>query len=95
MTVKLTRQNHNMPDFNALQETKKCLMAFLERSDINTNTWNDGIEAIVRFQDERGGFSLLDSYKIESDVRVDFCYMPTYICTAILMKAFVLNAALD
>ena len=31
----------------------------------------------------------MDTYKIESDARVDFCHMPTYLATAIIMKAFL------
>lgn len=91
MTAKLIRQNHNTPNFNTLQGTRDFLMAFLEHIAVDSDVWNDGIKAIIEFQDERGGFSLLDSYRVESDASVDFCYMPTYICTAILMKAFILD----
>lgn len=91
MTAKIIRQNHNTPNFDTLQGNRELLMAFLDHIAVNGDECNDVIRAIIEFQDERGGFSLLDSYRVESDARVDFCYMPTYICTAILMKAFILD----
>ena len=38
-------------------------------------------------QDDDGSFKLFDSYRIPGDARVDFCFIPTYLSTAILMKA--------
>ncbi len=91
MTARLIRQKHNTPDFDTLQGNREYLMALLDYIAVGSDEWNDGIRSIIDFQDERGGFSLLDSYMVESDVRVDYCYMPTYICTAILMKALILD----
>ena len=52
------------------------------------------VREIMDFQDEDGSFRFLDSYELPSDCRVDFCHMPTYVCTAILIKAFLTDPAL-
>jgi hypothetical protein len=44
------------------------------------------IEELISFQDADGSFKLVDSYAIESDARIDFCYVPTYLGAAILMR---------
>jgi gamma-glutamylcyclotransferase (GGCT)/AIG2-like uncharacterized protein YtfP len=47
------------------------------------------IEDILRFQDEDGSFKVLETWRHPSDVRVDLCYVPSYIGTAILMKRYI------
>lgn len=47
------------------------------------------LEELLMFQDVDGSFKLFDTYKVPSDARVDFCYMPTYYGTAILMKEYL------
>ncbi len=42
-----------------------------------------------RFQDIDGSFKLIDSWRIPGDARVDFCYMPTYLGAALLMRDFL------
>ena len=46
-------------------------------------------KTIIDFQDDDGSFKLFDTFKIPSDARVDFCYIPTYLATASLMKAYL------
>ena len=66
------------------------LMNFLnEDANPNDEFWTKNLSTIVDFQDSDGSFKLFDSYEIPSDARVDFCWVPTYICTAILMKAYM------
>lgn len=87
--LKLTRQNHHEPDFQGLENMLRALVSVLHSEDIGCTEWQDNLEAILKFQDSDGSFKLVDSFRIESDARVDFCYMPTYLCTAILMKALM------
>ena len=86
--LKLTRLNE--PNFGKLYEMKSEMKNFLEeKSDYHNTEWMDNLETILDFQDSDGSFKLFDSYQIPSDTRVDFCHEPTYICTSILMKAYL------
>ena len=92
MTVKLYRQNHTAPKFSELYSCLEGLNHFLDMDvDQQDECWLSDFNSIVDFQDKDGSFKLLDSFKVESDARVDFCYIPTYICTAIIMKAFMFD----
>ena len=89
-TIILKRNNYLNPEFPELFNMIRELERFLDEPVDPTNeTWLANLEAIIRFQDEDGSFKLLDSYRVESDARVDFCHVPNYLCTAILMKAFL------
>ena len=91
--IKLIKQNK--PEFEELFEMISAIKNFLEEdADINNTKWNENIDKILDFQDENGSFSLLTSYRVPSDARVDFCHTPTYICTAILMKAYLTDSTL-
>lgn len=69
---------------------KNTLKDFLdEKTDSNNSQWMENLNTILDFQDEDGSFKLISTYEIPSDARVDFCHEPTYICTAILMKAYL------
>lgn len=86
----LNRQNHRRPNFKTLRDMKDYLEKLIDgKVEENELAWKEVLEEIVDFQDEDGSFKLLDSYRIESDCRVDFCHEPTYICTALLMKALL------
>lgn len=80
-TLKLTRLNE--PNIDKLYEMKSTLKDFLEEGDL------ENLNTILDFQDEDGSFKLFSTYKIPSDARVDFCHEPTYICSSILMKAYL------
>ena len=86
----LKKQKHNEPRFDELSAMISDLINFLNE-DVNPNDilWNKNFNAILDFQDSDGSFKLFDSYEIPGDAMVDFCWMPTYICTAILMKAYL------
>lgn len=88
--LRLNKQKHNEPRFDELSRMLCDLKGFFNE-DVNPNDeqWNENLSAILDFQDKDGSFNLFDSYEIPSDARVDFCYLPTYICSAILMKAFM------
>ena len=86
--LKLTRSNHI--NIEKLNEMKNTLKDFLdEKTDSNNSQWMENLNTILDFQDEDGSFKLISTYEIPSDARVDFCHEPTYICTAILMKAYL------
>ena len=86
----LKKQKHNEPRFHELSAMISDLMNFLnEDANPNDEMWTKNLSTIVDFQDSDGSFKLFDSNEIPGDARIDFCWMPTYICTAILMKAYM------
>ena len=95
MRIKINRMSHMVPDLNAadtmIAELKEMLRGDVEPEN---QMWKDNLRDIMRFQRESGDFSLFDSYKIPMDARVAYCHTPTYICTAILMKAFMKDKTL-
>ena len=91
--LRLNKQKHNEPNFDELYRMLSELKNFLNEDEtIYNNIWAKNLETILDFQDPDGSFKLLDSFHIPSDARVDFCFMPTYICTAILMKAYMADS---
>jgi hypothetical protein len=86
--LKLEKQKCNEPKFDELYEMISGLITFFEKeTDFKDIEWKENLNAIIDFQDDDGSFKLFDSYSIPSDARVDFCWIPTYLCTAVLMKA--------
>ena len=86
----LNKQRHNEPEFDELYMMLSDLNDFLdEDANQNNEVWKENLDTILDFQDSDGSFKFFDSYKIPSDAVIDFCFMPTYICTAILMKAYI------
>lgn len=86
------RQNHQKPDMKKLNEMRRGLEELIyEDLDCVSFDWQEVVTAIIEFQFEDGSFNLLDSYRIESDCRVYYCHEATYICTALLMKALLLD----
>ena len=86
--TKFTRLNK--PDFDRLYEMKSAMRKILEEeADFKNTKWMEKLDEILEFQDADGSFKLLSSNNIPSDARVDFCHEPTYICTSILMKAYL------
>ena len=86
----LSKKKHDKPEFDDLYKMLSDLEAFLDEDvDFNDDGWKENLDAIIDFQDLDGSFKLFESYQIPGDARVEFCYMPTYICTAVLMKAYL------
>ena len=86
------RQKHDEPRLDELSKIISDLETFLEEEvDFRDIGWKKNFNAILDFQDDDGSFKLFDSYSIPSDARVDFCWIPTYLCTAVLMKACLTN----
>ena len=90
--IELKKQSK--PEFDELSQMLFSLNDFLDEDvDFTNKQWVKNLEAIIDFQDEDGSFKLFESYDIPSDARVDFCYIPTYICSAILMKAYMTDSS--
>ena len=91
--LKLNKQKCNEPKFDELDEMISGLETFLDEDpDFNDFLWYKNLSEILDFQDPDGSFKLFEAYDIPSDARVDFCYWPTYLCTAILIKAFLTDS---
>lgn len=88
-TMNLVRQNHKKPNSEKLHTMRKDLEELIDYEFQSQQEWDDVIREIIRFQNEDGSFNLLDSYRIESDCRVFYCHEPTYICSALLIKALL------
>jgi len=83
--MKLKRLNANEPNFEKLYGMIEAMNELLEKGPKSILT----LEELLEFQDDDCSFKLFDSYRVPSDARVDFCYMPTYIGAAILMKEYL------
>lgn len=78
------------PRFDELNEMLCGLKDFLDaEADFNDKKWYGNFNALLDFQDPDGSFKLFDTFDIPTDARVDFCYIPTYISAAVLMKAYM------
>ncbi|MEE1151363.1 MAG: gamma-glutamylcyclotransferase family protein, partial [Methanobrevibacter sp.] len=86
--IKLEKQDE--PRFDEFSRMLCELEEFLnEEADFTDKDWSENLKTILDFQDEDGSFKLFCSFNIPSDARVDFCYIPTYLATAALMKAYL------
>lgn len=85
----LIRLKVDQPDFEELEKMKKVMWNLLEDGEKSQLS----IEELQAFQDKDGSFKLFESYRIPSDARVDFCFVPTYIGAAVLMKAYLSGAS--
>ena len=47
-------------------------------------------EYLVKMQKEDGSFGLIDDYRIDADCAIEYGFVPTYYCAAILMKTSLL-----
>ncbi len=96
MKTNLIRMSHLEPDFAVLNNELHYLESVYDSEpNMNDSDWLESVKNIMAFQDQDGSFKLIDSYQIESDARCDYCHYPTYICTAILIKAFLAGVNID
>lgn len=49
------------------------------------------VKDLLMQQKEDGSWSVIDDYRVDSDVKVAYVYLPTYYATAILIKADLMN----
>ena len=91
--LSLNKQKTDDFEFDELYRMLSELEDFLNEDIIFRNDWkNENLDIIIDFQDSDGSFKLFDSYKIPSEAVIDFCFVPTYLCTAILMKAYMTDS---
>ncbi|SDA45131.1 gamma-glutamylcyclotransferase family protein [Methanobrevibacter millerae] len=93
--MKILRLNkQNEPDIDELFRMLSDLEGFLDEDvNINDELWNQNFQTVLDFQDPDGSFNLLNFIDMPSDARVDFYYMPTYVCTAVLMKTYLTDSS--
>ena len=77
------------PDFEEFKRTLKNLQDAVENPAL---TDFDYLAELAAFQDNEGFFGVVDSSRLESDCRVAYRYMPTYMATAIFMRAYLAAA---
>ena len=86
--IKLEKQDE--PRFDEFSRMLCELEEFLDKeADFTDKDWSENLKTILDFQDDDGSYKLFCSFNIPSDARVDFCYIPTYLATASLMKAYL------
>ena len=86
--LKLTKLNE--PNWKKLNEMISALKDFLnEEVDSKNPQWMENLNTILDFQDDDDSFKIFSTYEIPSDARVMYCHKPTYICSSILMKAYL------
>lgn len=86
--LKLTKLNS--PNGKKLNEMISALKDFLnEEVDSKNTQWMENLNTILDFQDDDDSFKIFSTYEIPSDARVMYCHKPTYICSSILMKAYL------
>ncbi|NLY43363.1 MAG: gamma-glutamylcyclotransferase [Clostridiaceae bacterium] len=83
----LRRLKADMQNFEELYGMVSAMNEMLESSPKSKLT----LDELLMFQDVDGSFKLFDTYEVPGDARVDFCYMPTYYGTAILMKEYLID----
>ena len=89
----LKKQINNVPKFDELFQMIAGLKDFLdEEADFKDANWKKNLDIIIDFQDGDGSFKFFESRKIPVEAVVDFIYTPTYLCTAILMKAYMTDS---
>lgn len=91
-TMNLVRQNYEKPNFEILELMREYFEELIDASnEFEADELEKVFKQLVYFQDNDGSFNLVDSFEIESDCRVYYCYEPTYIGTALLMKAYLMD----
>lgn len=90
--IKLEKLNE--PKFDELFGMIADLKTFLdEDANLDDRDWNRNLNTILDFQDPEGTFKLLNLESMPNEARIDFIYIPTYICSSILMKAFMRDSS--
>lgn len=92
---RLNRQHAENANISSLESIRIYLRNLLyEEARPDNKEWLGQIAEVIDFQDTDGSFKLLNTYEVESDIRVDFCHVPTYLCTAILIKAYMADSGI-
>lgn len=82
----LRRFPAHSPDLVAARRTIAALEAMLSHCpEVDAQAQQE----VLQFQAEDGSFRLSDSWKMPADARVEFGYYPTYVASAVLMRAYL------
>ena len=87
----MIKLNIKLQNENCLDEISNLKNFLKEDWDFKNPIWIENLQSILNLQSKDGSFKLVSSNNLPSDARVDFYYIPTYVCTAILMKAYLLG----
>ena len=73
--------------FNKLEEIKKMYSQILScKEECNgQQKMKSLITDLLKFQKEDGSFSVIESYRCDGDIRVEYAYMPTFYATAAMI----------
>lgn len=94
MNIRPFRQTYVNCDYKKMDILIQKLEVLLENLNAQ-NASNDIAIEIMQFQDDNGGFNLLDTYNVPTDIRVMYCYRPTYIYSAILIKLLMFDCKVE
>ena len=83
--MKLIRQDYLNPNIEEIERNLKYIDGLYELS-INNKLTSKDLKELCDFQDDDGSFKLLNSYEVESDIRVYYCHYPTQVITAIIIN---------
>lgn len=88
MTLNLFRQSIGMLNFAQANKQILELDTVLDKP-VNDMQFQEAVKQILGFQDEDGSFAVIDTFKVETHIRVEYYYKPTYIASAILIKQYL------
>jgi gamma-glutamylcyclotransferase (GGCT)/AIG2-like uncharacterized protein YtfP len=77
------------PGPRPLLQVNEALRQRLDQFDSGQTDHLEFLSQLLQFQAEDGSFNYFDTWQVPSDVRVDFCYTPTYLGAAVLMKYYL------
>lgn len=90
--MELKRFDEKNLNVSKMEKMLRSLLVFSKQSFKDADAgWYGDFSSIINFQDQDGSFRLINTYEIESEARVRYCYYPSYYCTGILMKAYLAN----
>ncbi|MGJ4851847.1 gamma-glutamylcyclotransferase family protein [Bacillota bacterium Meth-B3] len=90
--VRFRRFPTDRPNLESFEHTLKNLHDAVEDPALATP---DYLTELAAFQDNEGFFGVVDSSRLESDCRVAYRYMPTYMAAAIFIRAYLAAAGAE
>ena len=88
-TLNLVKQEASKPNFNVLDSNLEEIIKVYKSINLNDCIGKEMFEELMAFQDEDGSFKLVNTFQIEKDSRIHYCFLPTYYITAIMIEAFL------
>ena len=90
-TLNLVKQEASKPNFKILDENLKEIKDIYNSINLNDCTGKELFEELMSFQDEDGSFKLINTFQIDKDARIEYCFLPTYYITAIMIEAYLIK----